>query len=283
MAQHHARRAGQGGAHHIEAGRVEMGEVERPRRPETEMGIVGEQRLTALATVAGDHPVVRADIGRGTRRRAPPQFIEAAEFIEAGEAQLRQGHGPVTGVGCPQGGDLIGGQAAGETGAQQLVAPVAGQIARHELEDHQGIGGRPGFRLGHAKDEVFERKNPAAGLEIGIDPLGVGLIGRLRVTIEGGETPRRHAVYAEGAEEPVDIEESSPQIFRKPPGAEAAAKFDLPQAVLGMDETEAEVGVRLGRGVNMRHPVGLAQNLDFGVETGEGDFPVDGGQGGPQA
>jgi hypothetical protein len=85
----------------------------------------------------------------------------------------------------------------------------------------------------------------------------------------------RRASHAERAHQAVGLEAARAEHFREPPGADAAVHFELPQAVLGMDEAQGELGVTLRGGEDVRHPIAIAQDLDRRADSGDRDLPFE--------
>ena len=55
------REAGQGGAGDIQPWRADMGEIPKARNLQSQMRIVGEERMAAHGMFAGEHPIVGAE------------------------------------------------------------------------------------------------------------------------------------------------------------------------------------------------------------------------------
>ena len=120
------------------------------------------------------------------------------------------------------------------------------------------------------------------GLEIGVDALGIGFDGGARPGGEKFEGPFRQAVKAKRAHETVGPEGAPAEDFGQPPGAGAPDGLHLPQAVLGVDESEGEIGVVRRFCPDVGNGVAVPEDGDRSAQAGNSEDAVKLGQGGPQ-
>ena len=158
----------------------------------------------------------------------------------------------------------------GEAGAGQLVVVVAAQVPGHRLEPGQGVDRRPRARPGSSGTCWPSTTYSSAILDgepmrvdVGVDPVGVGLEVLPR---RGGQRaaarPRRP-----GASPCVRITLSvsrppAPTISESRPGGDVPAQVHLEEPVLGGDVALGPEQVLGVVGVDLRHALVVAQDVD---------------------
>ena len=110
-------------------------------------------------------------------------------------------------------------------------------------------------------------REPAAALQPGVDPGGVGLQAPAHGGIETPELFLDEAMEAERPHEAVGRDGIPTRNLRQAPGAQATHGFHLPKAVLGMDESQGEVRVGGGLGEDMRNSPPITQDLRRRLEA----------------
>ncbi len=113
-----------------------------------------------------------------------------------------------------------------------------------------------------------ELSGPALA-DVGVDSGGVGLQGaavgrRQRLVILLGELPKAH-----GAHEAIGAEGCLTEILRQPPGADAAPELHLPEAILGVGVSLAEVDILACFTVDVGYPVLVPDDLHRRREAGD--------------
>ena len=261
--------AGQGGAGHGEAGSVQVGEIPDRRHREPQMRVVGQHRQAACRMAAVDHPVVRAVARLGQQVE---QGLRPVAGGQPGRVENHRGVGRVCGE---EAGGPFGAQQVDQAGAQRFLAPVAREMQRHHLQPGDAVGRPPGLGIVGQQQGEFGRQGALVAGDIGVDAGGIGLQCRQGLRIECGDTLLCRPVEPQGAQETVEGQGRGAQHLRKAPLGRAALLFHLEQAVLGMGESQAEVGV-LGRfGQDVGDAPGTAQDLDRCGRSVQGDRAVD--------
>ena len=261
VADDEERHAGRGRADQRQPRRLDAHQVPLRRRLQPEMGIVGEQRLAARGMAAGHHPVVRL-AGRAG---------EEGEVRQRRQLRLRRpgkrGMGGLAGQRRPEQSELVGREHAGDLPAQHLVAPIVAELPGHQPAPDQRVGRAPILRPIAQQGEL--RRQHARLVEEGVDPGAVSVGDRLQLRRQGPELRFRQVVEAERAHHGIGRHGRRADDLGQPPGAEPARQVHLQQAILGMDETEREIGVVLGGSADGDDAVAIAPDLDRAGQAGD--------------
>ena len=265
-AQHYERYARERRTHHFQARRREMGEIPHSGRRQTQVRIVGEQRLAAGTAAAGQHPVVgSAVLGQaGKRERCELGRIELPiQGAVIGDRQRR-----IAGIGRQEFADLRGRKLLREAQAQQLRAPVCTQVPGHHLGPGDGIGALPGLGSNPGEQEL-RRQGARALREKGVDSGRIGIELTACVCAQAFQRGLGHAAHAQGAQELVCVQGRRSQGLGQASAGNAPVHFHLPQAVLRVSETKREIRVRRAGCVNVRHAVAVAHDFHRRLDAGQ--------------
>ncbi len=273
VADDDARQARQRGSGDREAGRLEARDVPERRRPESQVGIVGEQRLSADGAAAADDPGVAAELFAGQ--------VEVGQSVE-GLSQAFPGDisfsSPGLGVRDCQGGcgllvralplfvekdrrreRHLGEHLGGSLGADlrevtrpaDLVPCVLAQVPGHHLSPDEAVDRRE--RLGlRAQDPQLRRSRPV-GREAGIGAASVGFECLLSRARERRPDGLRGAAESYCSQEAVSRQERRAEHLGERSRTDASLKLHLPQPVARMDVALSEEGVLQGRGAYGRN------------------------------
>ena len=85
---------------------------------------------------------------------------------------------------------------------------------------------------------------------------------------------RRHAADAQRAQEAVGVQRALAEGLGEAAGADAAVRLHLPQAVLGMCDAEAEVGVVDAAGADGGDAVGVALDAGLAQRAGQRELAL---------
>ena len=161
----------------------------------------------------------------------------------------------------------------GEPRAEQLAVPVACKIPRHHQGPGQAIDGLPGLGLDPEQYELGRQRAGASGQKC-VNAVRIGPVGGLGVVVQPLPLARGRLVDAQDAQEAVGLDGARAEQFGEPAGADAPLGLHLPQPVLGMHETQREIGVVGLASIDMGHAVGVTQDLDGRVRTRKHDLAV---------
>lgn len=96
-----------------------------------------------------------------------------------------------------------------------------------------------------------------------------------RRRVEARELRVAEAAETERACEAIRVEPVGPEHLRGAAARGAHQEAHLRQSILRLCETQTEPGVALALRPDVRHAVGIAQDLEFRVEAGHRESPVD--------
>ncbi len=272
VADHDERRAGDGAAGNLTVGRPQPGEIPEARRTEGEMRIVGEDRLAAVTMRPVDDPVVRGIVKTDDRRQFSVKPVERQLPIEG--CQFRQGRRRVLRVFRIEESEIIGRQRAGQPGAQQFAAIIAGQFEIHQLVPDEAVGRTPRFRPEPQQQEL-RRQRGAARCKEGVDPGGIGFEPALHRRRQERQPGLGRPVQPQHPHLPVDAQRPRPENLSEPPRAVAPLHLHLEQPVLGVGKTEAEGGILVTPGGDQRDPIRIARNPHLAGQPRHHDAPVE--------
>jgi hypothetical protein len=206
------------------------------------MRIVGQHRLARGGAVARDHPVVGGPYGLLQRRHQRQQRPERQAAVD--RRHRAQDHRTILGIAGVEDRHLIGLHMLEDPGAHELAAVIAGELPGHQLAPDQRVHRPP--RLGpDAQQVVLRRQRPPPVRDECVDARGVGLKRRLHLLGKLAELPLGRACQPERAHHLVGIERAGTEPLGEPPGAIAALRVHLEEAILGMDVAEREGGIEV--------------------------------------
>ena len=107
------------------------------------------------------------------------------------------------------------------------------------------------------------------GCQESVDPGGISLEPASDRRGQKRELGLGGAIEAEDAHLPVGRRRLRPEDLGEPSRTITALQLHLEEAVLGMDEAEAEGGILVIAGGDQRHAVGIAVDADLGFQPGE--------------
>jgi hypothetical protein len=157
--------------------------------------------------------------------------------------------------------------------AQEFVAPVAAEVPGHHLQPRDRIDCAPWLGA-YPQQEEFGRQHRARREQC-IHAGGVGIERCTGVAVEVRVIRLRRAAQAQRAHEAVGFKAASAEHLGQATGADAPVHLELPQAVLRVHEAEREVRVALRSGKDVRHAVGVAQDLDRGADPRDRNFALE--------
>ena len=183
-----------------------------------------------------------------------------------------------------QPGDLRGAQAAGQHGPVDLVVEVGAQVPGHRLEPGHGVGRRPRLRgvarVLQGEHRVFDGEVGAAVPgQVGVHPVGVGLVVAEGDRVEQRHLPLGHGTPAEGADEGVGADLALAEQLGEPPARHVPAEVHLPEPVLGVHIALRHEQVAGAAGQDLRDAGLVAVHGHVGVEPRQRGLPGEGGEG----
>ena len=295
------RRAGKRESLHIPAGRGEVDQIPDGGSRPAKVRVVFQERTTGTGAASGDDEIVAASdrarvgleieqgigervggtgrsdgergagsetggcVGRGVSWRG-----RILRGCEADQGMVPRGIG---GGGVEVCGE-IGADGPGNLGTEDLVFPETGEFLVEVGGNEEGVASGPGTRL-IAEDEKFHGKEIGVLIDVGVDAASVGFQHGATVSRHGGDGNVGGLGEAQGTAFHVVIDGDVAEYLGEITGRRAAKEIHLPEAVLRDDVAlrDEEIVERLR--ANVGDAEGIAFDGDRGLQTGNGDGPVE--------
>ena len=262
--------SGQRAANDVFVPKGKMSEIPNRGDAESEVRIVGEQRLARDGVRAIHRPIVgRRDVRHAGDLARTHGAVKRVEI--GGQRRIGKGREEILHASAAQHGDKLGACRFGEG--------VARQLHRHALQHRDAVRRRPRFRRRVTGEHELDRPASLMRGEIGVHAIRIGLKHTPSVRRKVLHRFFGGAIKAHCPHHRVGAYGVGPEQFGEPPLYVPARHLHLPQAVLRVGIAERERRIGHGLGGNMGDGVAVAQDLNGGGKPGDAQAAVIAGHG----
>ncbi|MCY1341372.1 hypothetical protein D9M69_273150 [compost metagenome] len=256
-----------------EARRAQLRLVPHRRHGEADVRVAGQQRLAALGMAAGHRPGVAALELRqaGVDQRLLAEAGQPVEVLPVAGGQGRCLDHPVR---VPVEVEDL----------QVVAAELVAHVAQHRLGAERG-GEAVGHVAGHADGVLdgerafvdaqqveFHRRRAAVLVLVDAVEVGLQRLHGRRLGIEGLGEAVGVLADAQGAEQPVGVDQLGAEHLGQFAARQAAQHLHLEQAILGVHVAERAVHIRFVLRLDVRHAALVVAHADRRLQVGEGQF-----------